>query len=43
MGTRHLQRKKIDTIEKLAELFVESMGDLRSDMNDRFDVLGDKF
>ena len=35
-------RKKIDTIEKLAELVVESMDDLRSDVSGRFDVLGDQ-
>ena len=34
--------KKIDTIEKVAELVVDSMGDLRSDMSGRFDVLGDQ-
>lgn len=46
-GSSHLTRvkttrryqKEIDTIEKLAELFVEAMDDLRSDMSARFDVL----
>jgi hypothetical protein len=36
--TRRYQ-KEIDTIEKLAELFVEAMDDLPSDMSARFDVL----
>ena len=35
-------QKKIDTIEKLAGLVVESMDDLGSDMSGRFDVLGDQ-
>lgn len=42
MAQRKQQKKKIDTVEKLAELLVESLEDLRSDMNGRFDRLGDR-
>ena len=42
MPARRAQKKKIDTIEKLAGLVVESMHDLRSDMSGRFDALGDQ-
>jgi hypothetical protein len=35
-------RKKIETVGKLAALFVESLEDLRTDMNGRFDRLGDR-
>ena len=34
--------KKIDTIEKLAALVVESIDDLRSEMSGQFEALGDK-
>ncbi len=40
--TARRPKKKIDTIEKLAALVVDSMDDLRSDMNGRFDVLSDQ-
>jgi hypothetical protein len=40
--TARRPQKKIDTIEKLAELVVESMEDLRSDMSGHFDVVGDQ-
>ncbi len=36
------QRKKIDTVEKLAALVVESMDDLRADMTGRFDGISDQ-
>ena len=39
MTARRSQRKKIDTIDKLAELVVESMEELRSDMTGRFDTI----
>lgn len=42
MTKRRPRRKKIDTIEKLAELVAESMHDFRSDMNGRLDELGDQ-
>ena len=35
-------KKKIDTIEKLAALVVESLEDLRTDMSMRLDQLGDR-
>jgi hypothetical protein len=41
MGQRK-QQKKIDTVEKLAALLVESLEDLRTDMTERFDRLGDR-
>jgi predicted nucleic acid-binding Zn-ribbon protein len=40
--TARRSQKKIDTIEKLAELVVDSMDDLRSDMSGRFDSIGDQ-
>ena len=42
MVKRTQHKKKIDTVEKLAELLVESLEDLRSDMNGSFDRLGDR-
>jgi hypothetical protein len=43
MNARRPEKKqKIDTIEKLAGLVVESMEDLRSDMSGRFDAIGDQ-
>jgi hypothetical protein len=42
MIARRLQRKKIDTLEKLAELVVESTEGLRSEMSGRFDGIGDQ-
>jgi predicted nucleic acid-binding Zn-ribbon protein len=42
MAQRKQHTKKIDTVEKLAELLVESVEDLRSDMDGRFDRLGDR-
>ena len=42
MSDRRPRRKKIDTIEKLAELVAESMHDLRSDLSGRLDGLGDQ-
>lgn len=35
-------KKKIDTIEKLAGLVVESLDDMRSEMSARFDIIGDQ-
>ena len=37
-----LAKEKIDTIEKLAALVVESMDDLRSEVGARFDRIGDQ-
>ena len=42
MAKRASHQKKVDTIEKLAQLVVDSMEDLRSDMNRRFDGVGDQ-
>ncbi len=42
MALRKQKARKIDTIEKLAGLLVESLEDLRSDMNKRFDGIGDQ-
>jgi hypothetical protein len=42
MSARRTQKKKIDTIEKLAALVAESMEDLRTDMGTRFDGIGDQ-
>jgi hypothetical protein len=43
MSARRPEKKqKIDTIEKLAGLVVESMEDLRSEMSRRFDGIGDQ-
>jgi hypothetical protein len=42
MTAGRTQKGKIDTIEKLAGLVVESMDDLRTDMNARFDAIGDQ-
>lgn len=42
MSGRRPRKKKIDTIEKLAELVAESLHDLRSDLGGRLDELGDQ-
>ena len=39
---RATSQKPPDSIEKLAQLVVDSMDELRSDMNGRFDTVGDQ-